>query len=210
MTPDYLLRELEAAHDAAKDAAMSCSLCWLEQRQVTRYLTGVANDGVNNIPLRQKLAERGGYCATHCHDFAEIANPLSGAILLEAFLSLRLKRSLNGKRPVKLRCEACEAAEKTRQTFHKNIKQHRKSEKVQQVLTEADLCLMHLELVCQVLPGTARERLVSEHNDLSENLSELIRKHDYRFSDESLTEAEKRSIAGALELFGVETKAKSA
>ena len=203
MTPDYLLRELTAANDKAE----GCSLCWLERRQVTRYLTGVANDGVNNVPLRQKLAERGGYCAPHCRNFAEIANPLSGAILLEAFLSLRLKRSHQGKRPVKLRCEACEAAEKTRETFRKNIKQHRKSEEVQGALVEADLCLTHLELACQVLPEAARTRLVAQHDGLKKNLAELIRKHDYRFTDETITEEEKKSIAGALELFGAEKNA---
>ena len=201
MTPSYLIREFEDAN-----AKSGCSLCWLETRQVTRYLTGVANDGVNNIPLRQKLAERGGYCPPHCAQFADIANPLSAAVLLEAFLKQRLTNAEKGNRPTKIQCEACEVAGKANRTFVKSIRQHRKSDEVQQKLLKAELCLTHLELISRNLPEAVRQQLVAQHDDLRENLAELIRKHDYRFSDETLTGEEKRGVAGALELLGVETK----
>lgn len=197
MTPHFLLNELQEA--AAK--AEGCLFCWLESHQVDRYLTGVANDGVNNIPLRQKLAARGGYCAFHCARFAELASPLPTAILLESFLKQRLTNAEKGKRPTKINCEACEVAQKTQQTFAKNVRQHRKSPEIQELLLQTGFCLDHLELVCQQLPDTVRQGLISKHDDLRRNLAELIRKHDYRFTDETISEAEKGSLPDALALF---------
>jgi len=197
MTPHFLLNELQEA--AAK--AEGCLFCWLESYQVDRYLTGVANDGVNNIPLRQKLAARGGYCAFHCARFSELASPLPTAILLESFLKQRLNNAGRGKRPTKINCEACEIAQKTQKTFAKNLRQHRRSAEIQSVILNADFCLDHLELVCQQLPESVRQGLIAKHVDLRRNLAELIRKHDYRFTDETITNEEKNSLPRVLGLF---------
>ena len=197
MTPHFLLNELQEA--AAK--AEGCLFCWLESYQVDRYLTGVANDGVNNIPLRQKLAARGGYCAAHCARFAKLASPLPTAILLESFLKQRLANAERGKRPTRINCEACEIAQKTQQTFAKNLYQHRKSPEIQELIFKSNFCLDHLELVCQQLTQAPRQKLIAEHDDLRRNLAELIRKHDYRFTDEIITDEEKRSLTKILNLF---------
>lgn len=197
MTPEFLLRELKGAQ--AKE--VDCTFCWLERYSVQRYLTGVANDGVNNVPLRLKLAERGGYCPAHCAEFADIANPLSGAILLEAFLKRRLSRAAAGKRPRSPDCEACDVARSTERSFSKSVRQHRRSAELQTLLLELPLCLHHLERVSRQVPAL-RKPLSARHDDLRRDLAELIRKHDYRFSDESVSENEKKSIQRALELFG--------
>ncbi len=198
MTPSYLLHDLEGASEKTQD----CILCFLERRQVARYLTGVANDGVNNVPLRQKLALRGGYCAAHSAEFAALASPLSAAILLNAFITDRLKRAANGKRPVPLRCEACEVGVKTRQSYVKSVGKNGKSPEVQKILLDGNLCLDHLELLCRRLPAGLRSALVAQRDDLLQHMAELIRKYDYRFQDETITEAEKRSIKAALSLLG--------
>lgn len=198
MTPSYLLHDLEEAEDQTE----GCILCFLERRQVTRYLGGVAGDGVNNIPLRQKLAARGGYCATHSADFAALASPLSAAILLESFLQERLERAGRGKPPVTLRCEACEVGATARQTYAKTIRRNRRSPDVQTVLLNGKLCLDHLELLCRFLPAEVRNTLVAQHDDLLQNLAELIRKHDYRFQGETVNQAEKRSVKDALIVLG--------
>ena len=151
MTPSYLLHDFKEAEERTE----GCILCFLERRQVMRYLGGVASDGVNNIPLRQKLAARGGYCAAHSADFAALASPLSAAILLESFLQERLERAGQGKRPVTLRCEACEVGATARQTYAKTIRRNHSSPDVQTVLLNGKLCLDHLELLCRFLPVEA-------------------------------------------------------
>lgn len=184
----------------AAEVTDGCLLCWLEGYQVERYLTGVASDGVNNIPLRLKLARRGGYCAPHTRAFARIANPLSGAILLESFLKQRLTSAGAGNRPTRLDCEACEIATKARRNLAKNIKRHRSNAALQTRLGEARLCLEHIELACRALPLAARQAIIQRHDALRGHLAEVIRKHDYRVT-EAMTEDEKQSIARALELF---------
>ncbi len=203
MNVEALLHQLQEA----KEATASCPLCWLETRQVSRYLQGVANDGVNNVPLRLKLAERGGYCAAHSRDFAELASPLSAAILLESFLQLRLKRAAQGKRPLQLRCEACEVAAKTRETLRRNLKRHQNLSSIQDFLLNVPLCLTHTELLGSVMPASTRARMLARQDKLLADLAELIRKFDYRFVHESRTPDEVQSIQRALDILADEASA---
>lgn len=177
-----------------------CLLCWLEHYQVTRYLEGVANDGVNNIPLRQKLMRRGGYCPSHSEMFVKQAHVLSAAILLEDFLKLHHNNAKKGGRATKIDCEACEVISTTQRTLIQSIKKQRQSAELHRVLLDSKLCLGHLEAVCQHLPENIRLQLVAKHDALMENLAELIRKHDYRFTDELRTPEEKKSVLAALKL----------
>ena len=198
VAPSYLLHDLEDALNQTE----GCILCFLERRQVARYLGGVAADGVNNIPLRQKLTLRGGYCAPHSAEFAAMASPLSAAILLAAFVTERLERAAQGKRPTPLRCEACEVGAKTRQSYVKSVAKNGKSPEVQKILLDGNLCLNHLEPLCRHLPAGVRDALVAQNDKLLKNLAELVRKHDYRFQAETITEAEKGSVKDALRLLG--------
>ena len=192
---DWLLRHIEIGSEASS----LCALCGLEGHAARRYLEGVANDGVNNIPLRGRLARKGGYCGRHCEVFVKEAHLLSGAILLEDFLERRLENAAAG-RTTRITCEACEAEADMRRAVVTSLKRSRKDEALHEALQKTPLCLTHLELVCAALPK-ARERLIERHRDLRARLAEVVRKHDYRFSG-SVTKEEARSVREALELFG--------
>lgn len=198
MTSAHLLSTLAEARAHTE----ACVLCFLERRQVTRYLTGVAADGVNNVPLRRKLAARGGYCAPHSAEFAALASPLSAAVLLEAFVKERLERAASGKRPVRLRCEACEVGVKARDGFIKTVERNRNSLEVRTSLLQSNLCLDHVERLCRFLPSDVRGAFTAQHDGLLHDLEEVIRKHDYRFQGEGVTDAEKASVKKALTLLG--------
>ncbi len=197
MREGYLLNEL----GEARREAQGCTFCWLEAVQASRYLEGVANDGVNDVPLRRKLAAQGGYCPAHAAEFARLASPLPTAILLGAFLEDRLARVQAGRRPQSVQCEACRVAIKTRESFAGSVGQHRRSAALGQVLKEADLCLPHLETLAPQLPAELRDEIVKQHDHLRHDLAEIIRKHDYRFR-EALSDGEKGSLKKVLELLG--------
>jgi hypothetical protein len=180
--------------------ATGCLLCAYEKHQARRYLEGIANDGINDPPLRIRLRNKGGFCGRHTEEFVEEARVLSSAILLEAMLSHRLERARFGKRRVVVNCEACEIERKTRDNLTKNIKRSREDKAVLDYLFQNELCAGHLELVCQQLPEQARYRFVDKHYQLMQNLAEVIRKHDYRFVSEGISEEETRSIKQALNL----------
>jgi hypothetical protein len=180
--------------------AEGCLFCTYEHYQAERYLEGIANDGINDPPLRIRLRNKGGFCERHTREFVEEARVLSSAILLEAMLSHRLERARFGKRPVVVDCEACEVERKTRDNLAKSIKRSRDDKVFLDYLFQAELCVGHLELVCHQLPEGSRHRFVDKHYQLLQNLAEVIRKHDYRFVSEGISEEETRSLKEALTL----------
>jgi hypothetical protein len=180
--------------------ATGCLLCAYECHQARRYLLGIANDGINDPPLRIRLRNKGGFCGRHTEEFVEEARVLSSAILLEAMLSHRLERVRFGKRPIVVKCEACEIELKTRDNLAKSIKRSREEKSFIDFLFQSEVCAGHLELVCQQLPEQARHRFVDKYSQLMQNLAEVIRKHDYRFVSEGIKEEETQSIKEALNL----------
>jgi hypothetical protein len=180
--------------------ATGCLLCTYEQHQARRYLLGIANDGINDPPLRIRLRNKGGFCGRHTEEFVEEARVLSSAILLEAMLSYRLERARFGKRPIAVNCEACEVELKTRYNVAKSIKRSRDDKVLLDYLFQSEVCVGHLEQVCQQLPEHARHRFIDKHYQLMQNLAEVIRKHDYRFVSEGINEEETQSIKQALNL----------
>jgi hypothetical protein len=178
-----------------------CLFCGYERHQARRYLLGIANDGINDPPLRIRLRNKGGFCGRHTQEFVEEARVLSSAILLEAMLSHRLERARFGKRPIVVDCEACEVEIKTRDNLAKSIKRSRDDKAFLDYLFQSELCVGHLELVCHQLPEQARYRFVDKHYTLLQNLAEVIRKHDYRFVSEGISEEETKSIKEALGLW---------
>ncbi len=189
--------------ELGRELSDSCVLCGLEHYQAKRYLEGVANDGVNNIPLRQRLMRLGGYCPRHCLVFDELTHLLSSAILFDDFLKTRLARAAAGKRPLNLQCEACAVEQKTRDALMQSIKRYRQDAALQEFLLTAPLCLSHIEQLSRQLPEAVRKQLIAKHDGLLSRLAELIRKHDYRFSDENMTPEEIKSVRQALTLLGV-------
>jgi hypothetical protein len=187
-------------HSLQDLTATGCLFCVYEQYQARRYLEGIANDGINDPPLRIRLRNKGGFCERHTGEFVEEARVLSSAILLEAMLSYRLERARFGKRPVVVNCEACEVEMKTRDNLAKSIRRSRDDTTLLDHLFQAELCVGHLELVCHQLPESLRHRFVNKHYQLLQNLAEVIRKHDYRFVSEGISEEETQSIKEALNL----------
>jgi hypothetical protein len=187
-------------HSLQELKATGCLLCTYEKHQARRYLEGIANDGINDPPLRIRLRKKGGFCGRHTEEFVDVARVLSSAILLEAMLSYRLERARFGKRPIAVNCEACEIETKTKDNLAKSIKRSRDDKVLLDFLFRSELCVGHLELVCQQLPEQARYRFVDKHYQLMQNLAEVIRKHDYRFVTEGISEEETQSIERALSL----------
>jgi hypothetical protein len=91
-----------------------------------RYLRGIAQDGVNDIPLRQRLRRAGGYCQRHGLMFAENSLLLPAAILLQDILQTRLERIARGdKRPIV--CEVCQLEQTYAKQVIRFVKRKRRS-----------------------------------------------------------------------------------
>jgi hypothetical protein len=198
MTPEAFWHQLRVARE--RDAG--CSLCGLERYQARRYLEGIASDGVNDPPLRDRLVRQGGYCVRHSREFVALSLLLPSAILLEDVVGYRLRHARQGKRANKLHCAACEVEHKVRTAIAKSVRRHRHEAVLHELLLAGTLCLPHLELVCPELPEPVRQKLIDAHQGLLHDLAEVIRKHDYRFTHEPISAAESASVKAALALLG--------
>ncbi|MEM6430979.1 MAG: hypothetical protein AAF708_17210, partial [Deinococcota bacterium] len=115
-----VLAALEQHHDAP------CAVCRLLEARSLRYLEGIARDGVNDIPLRQRLRSQGGYCARHAKLFAAQSLLLPTAILLKDMLDARLERVVSGTtKPI--RCEACQLEADYLEQLTKHIRKHKQA-----------------------------------------------------------------------------------
>ncbi|MEM7734992.1 MAG: hypothetical protein AAF267_04310 [Deinococcota bacterium] len=175
----------------------SCAVCGLLEARSLRYLEGIARDGVNDIPLRQRLRKQGGYCARHAKLFADQSLLLPTAILLKDMLDARLERVIDGNtKPI--RCEACQLEADYLEHLIKHIRKHKQA--AEAVLMTLPLCLTHLTAVCKPFPKPVREKLIRRFDVTDAHLSEVIRKHDYRFQDEAISKDERASVEVVLGL----------
>lgn len=185
-------------HSLADLKTSECHFCAYEQHQSKRYLEGIANDGVNDPPLRRRLRHKGGFCQRHLKVFASQARILSSAILLEDLLNHHLERARLGKAPRPVNCEACQTEQITREHLAKTIRRTKDDPTVVYLLLKQDLCMTHLELVTQQLHERQRYAFLDKYQQLLNNLSEVIRKHDYRFVSEGISEEETWSVSAAI------------
>ncbi len=187
-------------HNLSDITAKGCRLCAYEHHQSKRFLEGIANDGVNDPPLRIRLRSKGGFCPRHLKVFVEEARVLSSAILLEDLLSHRLERARLGKSPTVINCEACAIEIKTRDNLAKHIKRVRGDTIFLKFLLEQDLCVSHIESITHQLPERQCHPFIEKHQQLLAHLAEVIRKHDYRFVSEGINPEETQSIQEALKV----------
>lgn len=163
-----------------------------------RYLRGIAQDGVNDIPLRQRLRRAGGYCQRHGLMFAEDSLLLPAAILLQDILQTRLERIARGdKRPIV--CEVCQLEQTYAKQVIRFVKRKRRSADIHARVLALPWCLTHLEALAHVLPKPVRAQLVDRFAATNTHLSEVIRKHDYRFVNETISKQERDSVRVVLE-----------
>lgn len=198
MTPEAFLHQLRVA----RERAAGCSLCGLERYQARRYLEGISNDGVNDPPLRDRLVRQGGYCIRHSQEFVALSLLLPSAILLEDVVGYRLRQARQGRRAGKRHCAACEVELGARTAIAKSIRRYRHEAALHELLLAGTLCLPHLELVCPDLLEPVRKQLLDVHQGLLNDLAEVIRKHDYRFTHEPISATESASVKAALALLG--------
>ena len=189
-----------------------CPLCRLGDRAARRFIDGVLYESVTDPQMRATLVESHGFCPAHSEQLVAHHDALGSAIIyrsilkhLEAELTpllaaeeggvLNRVRERWGREEVPLAahilCPACEerdqAADRALSTFSAN---YQDSALHQALATSTGLCLPHLRRALVTLERPALTLLLQRQQDawanLHQELDELIRKHDHRFSDEPI------------------------
>ncbi len=192
-----------------------CPVCRLALRSVGRWLAAVAYEQVNDIKLRDRLRAARGFCNVHAHRWLrEVGSVLGTAIVYQDLLTAALRELdgenvprgqrwraiLGGQGADSEGCPACVAQAEAEDRYLAALLVTVSAEP--NVLAESEgLCIRHTR-AAQRRGGPGAERVVkltrSAVEQLLAELSEVIRKEDYRFRHEPRTDAERTATARAV------------
>ena len=203
---DVLYHELL---DALRDEG--CAICRLARKASDSYINALLYEGVVDVDLRQKLRDARGLCYVHAWRMANKRGSVLGTAIvyrdvintLAKALETPAKRSLwGGNRNLPASrlaatepCPACRLEEDAVHRAIKTLLKHINDETIAgSYVAAGGLCLPHFtETLAHA--GDAATRHLTEwqttvYHHLRDELDELIRKHDYRFRGEPITERE--------------------
>ena len=192
-----------------------CPVCRLALRSVGRWLTSVAYEQINDIELRDRLRGARGFCNVHAHRWLrEVGSVLGTAIVYQDLLTAALReldgenvprgqrwRSiLGGQAPEAGECPACAAQTEAEERYLTALLATAAADPRALDGTEG-MCVRHTR-AAQRRGGPGAERIVqltrSAIERLLGELSEVIRKEDYRFRHEQRTDAERTATSRAI------------
>ncbi len=191
-----------------------CAVCRLALRSVGRWLKSVAYEQVNDVELRDRLRAARGFCNLHAHRWLrEVGSVLGTAIVYQDLLTTALQEldgenvqrgqrwraMLGGSGPSEA-CPACVAQSEAEERYLTALLATVAAEPAVVDGTEG-LCVRHTR-AARRRGGPGAEPLVkltrSAVEQLLAELSEVIRKEDYRFRHEPRTEAERTATPRAV------------
>jgi hypothetical protein len=205
-------------------ASGGCPVCRLATHAVQRFLDNFLYERVNDPKSREEVRASWGFCPHHTWALPAQRNPVLGVAIvyldLVGALRDRVNAALRGQARRRrdtgsaLRhallpaapCPACLHRQRMEEVYVASLLEHSADPEVRQALAgPAPLCLPHLALAASVARSTEDlTRLLEAQRQalarLEADLSELVRKHDYRFRHEGLTPEQGTSWTRALEV----------
>lgn len=196
----------------AFEKAPSCGLCALEAKSMRRYFDSVLYESVTDPAVREELRRAHGYCSTHALYLINLRSAFDTAVMYQDEIGdlLRLVERLPDEPPSRKkrkkseeisaewveheRCPACRIQRDTRRHYLEALAKSFDEEALRKAYESGSgLCLPHLRLFLRESLTTETRRLVLEReratlDGLGAELRELVRKFDYRFSDEKVGE----------------------
>jgi hypothetical protein len=209
-----------------------CAVCRLSLRAGDSYINALLYEGVVDVGLRQRLRDARGPCHTHAWRMARKRGSVLGtAIIYRDVVNTLLKgletpdkrtvwgggRDSAAKRlAATAACPACQLeADAVRRAIKTLLKHIADPDIAESYVAGGGLCLPHFTETLSQAGGSAAARLIewqaTAYRRLRNELDELIRKHDYRFQSETITDREAiaatravAAVAGEAELLNRE------
>ncbi len=186
-----------------------CVICRTTQQSTRRYLETWKYELFTDVEIREDLRKSRGFCHTHTWKLARMGAslPLAQAyrdIITDTTEQIQragelssptagnfLRRLLDAPTPQRERppCPACLQQQKAEQRYLDTLRKILLYEEFyERFLTSSGLCLAHFAQACAESSSAELARLKQGQlvclQRLEQQLTELIRKHDYRFKDE--------------------------
>jgi len=180
-------------HDLSEALAQAgCPICRLVAEATDRYLRSLLHESVNDPRVREKLRASQGFCGEHAWQVQRRGDPLGISILWRDLLSQAAESTSHSPagrdRGRSVLCLACEVAAEAERSYLETLVEHLASGSLRREYdSSAGLCLPHLRKALTHRSAARAFLLESEGAKLAgliEELTEIIRKHDYRFREE--------------------------
>ncbi len=216
--PNAALEDLESILHEQE----GCPICHYGRLAGRKYLDGVMYESVNDFGLRQRLVENMGFCAFHSQEMLTFPGAKLGAAIIEqamlkealhrmesaassrgSFFSRGNKTRRSYAAPDQAICSACLHEQDSELRAIEELLKHW-DESWETLLENAGgLCFNHLMQALKLASKSTGQTLKAMHERLWREtiaqLDEFIRKQDYRFRSEEISEAEgvasRRTIA---------------
>jgi hypothetical protein len=168
-----------------------CPVCALVDKSARKWMEWLLYERVSDPKTRFKLRDSRGFCADHARTMLELGSPLPVAIIYRDIIEL-VAGDLRSKWPVpkkKAECPACVEASEFEAVYLTAIADNFEDPEMQtRLLKGNDLCLPHVINLLKRLPGRHRAALLdavlTHLVDLDAELAEIIRKSDYRCTED--------------------------
>jgi len=216
--PNATLEDLEAILHEQE----GCPICYYGRGAGRKYLDGVMYESVNDFGLRQRLIENMGFCEFHSQEMLTFPGAKLGAAIIEQAMLKEALRRVDGATasrnmfftrgnknahvyaaPDRNTCPAClHEQDSELRAIEEQLKYW--DETWAALLEDAGgMCFNHLMQTLKLAPKNTGRTLKSMHVRLWQEtiaqLDEFIRKQDYRFRSEEISEEEgvasRRTIA---------------
>ncbi len=177
-----------------------CPVCKLIETRLESLMQSIMYEGVNDSEFRKNVMQAEGFCNTHAYQLMAMGDPLGHAIIYIDLMEEGIKRISNNKQlpnslkvKRKTQCPFCISVKKGEQIYVDHfadcISDDDFFEKYSQ---HGILCLNHYAAVYDKIINTNlkemfREKTLFVYSKLTNDLKEIKRKNDYRYTSESWT-----------------------
>lgn len=196
------IQEAWRAEGESSDSPLpaSCVVCQLIEKSVRAYLNFLFTEFVNDPSLRVAMRQARGFCKVHTQTVREEGDALGIAILYSDLVDNTLTRWQKSppaprqrltftKTPSPLPCPACHIAQEAQSRYVRALAKGLEGSEMRTLLGgDVRLCVAHIEATCREAKPESAQFLQKEAQvylqNLHQELSEFIRKNDYRFRGE--------------------------
>jgi hypothetical protein len=202
-----------------------CPICHVGRKVARGQLDALLYDSVTDKDSRDKLTNSLGFCSMHSRDLLTFSGERLGATIIEWALLREAQRRLRASGPAagaswrqRLRgqapapsalaadepCPVCVNQAKLETRSLEELLEHLVGDLEKPLATAGGLCWPHLEQAMRSASDpSVHGALVSLHDQvwqhLVDHMGEFIRKRDYRYSQETISEEETAAVERSIE-----------
>lgn len=182
-----------------------CPVCLMMEEWQSKFLDEFFYECVNDRTMRKRIMETGGFCKKHAKAMIKKGDPLGHSIIYTVLIDDYIKNPDAKKKEGCLVCDLEKDSLKRSLSGFLNF--FGESEEFAKAFKETKTCICRPHLK-EMKKMTRNKDLISKLTQVqNENLEhakhcldEIIRKHDYHYTDEKLTDEERLAWQRAVKL----------